>query len=70
MTVSWSVEEVQMFLLLIAEEKIQRELDGSTQNEKTSCIYFLHFVYFLSMFSVNILPLFLCFASIKNNLIE
>ncbi len=29
MPVSWSVEEVQMFLSLIAEERIQQELDGS-----------------------------------------
>ncbi len=34
MAVSWSVEEVQTFLSLIAEERIQRELDGATQNEK------------------------------------
>ncbi len=43
-----------MFLSLIAEERIQRELDGATRNEKALCIYFLHFVYFLSMFSVCI----------------
>jgi len=41
-----SVEEVQTFLSLIAEERIQRELDGATRNEKALCIYFLHFVYF------------------------
>ncbi len=35
-----------MFLSLIAEERIQRELDGASQNEKIFCIYFLHFVYF------------------------
>ncbi len=46
MAVSLSVEEVQTFLSLIAEERIQRELDGATQNEKALCIYFLHFVYF------------------------
>ncbi len=34
MAVSWSVEEVQMFLSLIAEERIQQELDGATRNEK------------------------------------
>ncbi len=61
MSVSLSVEEVQTFLSLIAEERIQRELDGAMPNEKALCIYFLHFVY---------LPLYLCFASIKNNLIE
>ncbi len=33
-------------LLLIAEERIQQELDGVTRNEKALCIYFLHFVYF------------------------
>ncbi len=32
--VSLSVEEVQMFLSLIAEERIQWELDGVTPNEK------------------------------------
>ncbi|KAF4106759.1 uncharacterized protein LOC131550929 [Onychostoma macrolepis] len=34
MAVSWSAEEVQTFLSLIAEERIQRELDGATRNEK------------------------------------
>ncbi len=35
MAFSWSVEEVQTFLsLLIAEERIQQELDGATRNEK------------------------------------
>ncbi len=33
MTVSLSVEEVQKFLSLIAEERIQRELDGAMQND-------------------------------------
>ncbi len=47
--VSLSVEEVQTF-----GERIQRELDGATRNEKALCIYFLHFVYFKSMFSVYI----------------
>ena len=32
----WSVEEVQTFLTLVAEERIQRELDGTTQNERVS----------------------------------
>ncbi len=44
--VSLSVKEVQMFLSSIAEERIQRELDGATWNEKALCIYFLHFIYF------------------------
>ncbi len=44
--VSLSVEEVQMFLSLIAKERIQLELDGATWNEKALRIYFLHFVYF------------------------
>ncbi len=48
--VSVSVEEVQTFLSLIAEERIQRELDEATQNEKALCIYFLHFVCFLFIF--------------------
>ncbi|XP_056126055.1 zinc finger protein with KRAB and SCAN domains 2-like [Rhinichthys klamathensis goyatoka] len=30
----WSNEEVQTFLCLVAEERIQRELDGATRNEK------------------------------------
>jgi len=30
----WSNEEVQTFLCVVAEEKIQRELDGATRNEK------------------------------------
>ncbi|KAG2470160.1 ZKSC2 protein, partial [Polypterus senegalus] len=34
MAVSWSIEEVQTFLSLVAEERIQRELDGATRNEK------------------------------------
>ncbi len=33
MAVSRSVEEVQTFLSLIAEERIQRELDGTMRNE-------------------------------------
>ncbi len=30
----WSLEEVQTFLTLLADERIQRELDGSTCNER------------------------------------
>ncbi|KAL1250551.1 hypothetical protein QQF64_018347 [Cirrhinus molitorella] len=33
MASSWSVDEVQAFLSLIAEERIQRGLDGATRNE-------------------------------------
>ncbi len=36
MAVSLSVEEVQMFLSLIAEERIQRERDGATGMKKFS----------------------------------
>ncbi len=36
--VSLSVEEVQTFLSLIAEERIQRELDGATPKENALCI--------------------------------
>ncbi len=36
--VSLSVEEVQTFLSLIAEERIQWELDGATTKEKALCI--------------------------------
>ncbi len=36
--VSLSVEEVQMFLSLMAEERIQRELDDATPKEKALCI--------------------------------
>ncbi len=42
--VSLSVEEVQTFLSLIAEERIQRELDEATPNEKALCI-FLEYVF-------------------------
>ncbi|XP_077080711.1 zinc finger and SCAN domain-containing protein 29-like [Siphateles boraxobius] len=34
MAESWSVDEVQTFLSLVAEERIQRELDGAKRNEK------------------------------------
>ncbi len=34
MAVSLSVEEVQTVLSLIAEERIQRELNGATRNSK------------------------------------
>jgi hypothetical protein len=34
MAESWSVDEVQTFLSLVAEERIQREIDGATRNEK------------------------------------
>ncbi len=44
--VSLSVEEVQMFLSLIAEERIQREINGATPNEKALCI-FLEYVFCL-----------------------
>ncbi len=37
MSVSWSVEEVQTFLSLIAEERIQGETDGVTPKEKALC---------------------------------
>ncbi|KAG2459175.1 PKP4 protein, partial [Polypterus senegalus] len=33
MAVSWSIEEAQTFISLVAEERIQRELDGATRNE-------------------------------------
>ncbi len=52
---SLSVEEVQTFLSLIAEERIQRELDGTTPKEKALCItLLLNLLYFQSMFSVYI----------------
>ncbi len=52
---SLSVEEVQTFLSLIAEERIQRELDGATPKEKALCItLLLNLLYFQSMFSVYI----------------
>ncbi|KAG1971535.1 hypothetical protein F2P79_000023 [Pimephales promelas] len=31
---AWSNEEVQTFLCLVAEERIQRELDRATRNER------------------------------------
>ncbi len=53
--VSLSVEEVQMFFSLIAEEWIQRELDDATPKEKALCItLLLNLLYFQSMFSVYI----------------
>ncbi len=55
-----SVEEVQTFLSLIVEERIQRELHGATRNEKALCIYFLHFVYFIVYFSVYIFTFCIC----------
>ncbi len=67
--VSLSVEEVQTFLSLIAEERIQWELDGATPKEKALCIYFWT-CYILVCLLFIFLPLYLCFASIKNNLIE
>ncbi len=39
LSVSLSVEEVQTFLSLIAEERIQRELDGTTPKENASYVY-------------------------------
>lgn len=33
-TVPWSNEEVGTFLSLIVDDRIQRELDGATKNEK------------------------------------
>ncbi len=39
MSVSLSVEEVQTFLSLIDEERIQREINGATRNEKALCIF-------------------------------
>ncbi len=66
-----SVEEVQMFLSLIAEERIQRELDGAKPKEKALCY---NVTFELAIFTEYVfclfLPLYLCFASIKNNLIE
>ncbi len=52
---SLSVEEVQTFFSLIAEERIQRELDGATPKEKALCItLLLNLLYLQSMFSVYI----------------
>ncbi len=50
-----AVEEFQTILSLIAEERIQRELDGATPKEKALCItLLLNLLYFQSMFSVYI----------------
>ncbi len=52
---SLSVEEVQTFLSLTAEERIQRELDGAKPKEKALCItLLLNLLYLQSMFSVYI----------------
>ncbi len=53
LSISLSVEEVQTFLSLIAEERIQRELDGATPKEKALCIL-LNLLYLQSMSSVYI----------------
>ncbi len=63
MSVSLSVEEEQTFLSLIAEERIQRELYGATPKVWTCYIIRVCLLFIF-------LPLYLCFASIKNNLIE
>ncbi len=68
--VSLSVEEVQTFLSLIDEERIQWELGGATPKEKVLCIYFWTCYIFRVCPLFIFLPLYLCFASIKNNLIE
>ena len=34
-TVPWSIEEVNMFLSLLADERIQQKLDGAMQNKKS-----------------------------------
>ncbi len=52
MSVSLSVE--QTFLSLIAEERIQWELDGATPKEKALFIYLLNLLYLQSMSSVYI----------------
>ncbi len=70
MSVSLSVEEVQTFLSLIAEEQIQGELDGATPKEKALCIYFWTCYIFTVCLLFIFLPLYVCFASIKKNLIE
>ncbi len=46
---SLSVEGVQTFLSLIAEERIQRELDGATPKEKP---YVYNVTFELAIFSV------------------
>ncbi len=54
MSVSFSVEEVQTFLSLIAEERIQRELDGANAEGKSLMYILLNLLYFQSMSSVYI----------------
>ncbi len=72
--VSLCVEEVQTFLSLIAEERIQRQLDGAMPKEKALCIYFctlyIKYLYVKKIFFCLYFYLCICFASIKNNLIE
>ncbi len=67
MSVSLSVDEVQTFLSLIAEERIQRELDGATPKEKVLCIYFWTCYIFRVCLLFIFFTLYVCFASIKNN---
>ncbi len=66
MAVAGSVEEVQTFLSLIAEERIQREFDGATRNEKALCIL-MYILFALCIFLeyVFCLYFYLCIASIK-----
>ncbi len=44
--VSFSVEEVQTFLSLIAEERIQQDINGATRNKKSLMYILLNLVYF------------------------
>ncbi len=54
MSVSFSFEEVQTFLSLIGEERIQWELDGANAEGKSLMYILLNLLYFQSMSSVYI----------------
>ncbi len=56
--------------LVDSEEWIQWELDCVTPKEKALCIYFWTCYIFRVCLLFIFLPLYLCFASIKNNLIK
>ncbi len=62
---------VQTFLSLIAEERIQRGLDGGDAELKSLVYVLFALCIFLEyVFCLYFYLLYVCFASIKNNLIE
>ncbi len=64
--VSWYVEEVQMYFWSGSSESLMGRRGMKTPYVYTFCNLYIFRVYFLFIF----LPLYLCFASIKKNLIK